>query len=561
MTHERGRESWIERRGLFALLLMPLAVLALDDNLFFGGPHRDAWIYYGYFQDGIDYLRRFPDYYYGSRLSVIVPGYLAVHLLPPVAANLALRLVLVWTTLACFWTVARARCGSRAALLAGFALVGYPYYFLMEGWNYVDGFGVAYFAVAMACASRHRSSGASAWLVGAGLALSAMVTANLLYLILVPIVLWELAGDPLVRSRWRTAGGVALGALLGAAGCAGVYWVVAGSPNYLRASLQFGTRVLTGAQSNLWRLPLLEWLPRADHLVVPIALLLAAAIGLARHRGVPEQHARALYAAFAAAVVLAQWSGRNIAQMFYGASLLMLPAFWALGAHWAATAAPLPPRRFSALAMLAGAAALGPYALAPLADRLPVDLPLPVLLAIACGAAVAALLRPGWAASVATVASLALVSVLLRAQLDWRSDLRGRARELYVQMDGAFRAIDDNDPERRARLWYDFGEPHGLVLDGIASAFLLCPRMVGNAFPAIEGGQMCDGSEIAPGALLVVLSERADAESLARRALAGLGFDARSERELAVPGPAAELRLRFLRVVVAATASGSKSSR
>src|SRR5262249_45144508 len=44
--------------------------------MYASGMSRDAWIYYGYFQDLPIYLRRFSDLYYSSRLGMTLPGYL-----------------------------------------------------------------------------------------------------------------------------------------------------------------------------------------------------------------------------------------------------------------------------------------------------------------------------------------------------------------------------------------------------------------------------------------------------------------------------------------------------
>src|SRR5699024_6937140 len=151
------------------------------------------------------------------------------------------------------------------------------------------------------------------------------------------------------------------------------------------------------------------------HLVVPVGLLVATLIGAARRRASPEQPARTAFIAFAALVVLAEWSGRNIAQMTYGVSLTMLTAFCALGAQWRVVVEPLSTSAFARLAALASVAAVAPYALVGFGVRLP-DVPVLVPLAIVGGVAAAALLRPGWKAALVTVASLTLASVLLRSE-------------------------------------------------------------------------------------------------------------------------------------------------
>jgi len=77
-----------------AILLLPLVALwRHDDPLFSPLWQSDPWFYLGYFRDLVNFKRDlFPGLYYGSRLSWILPGWLAHRILPPLFANAVLHL-------------------------------------------------------------------------------------------------------------------------------------------------------------------------------------------------------------------------------------------------------------------------------------------------------------------------------------------------------------------------------------------------------------------------------------------------------------------------------------
>src|SRR5664279_5036842 len=77
-----------------ALLLLPVVVLwRHDDPLYTPLWQADPWFYLGYFRDLVNFKRdSFPGFYYGSRLSWILPGFLAHWLFSPLVANAVLHL-------------------------------------------------------------------------------------------------------------------------------------------------------------------------------------------------------------------------------------------------------------------------------------------------------------------------------------------------------------------------------------------------------------------------------------------------------------------------------------
>src|SRR5579864_995432 len=144
-----GRRWWPSWHGAL-LASLPLAQAALDHRWLFDGFSRDPWIYYGYFRFARVYLHEAWNEYYSSRLSVILPGYALRALLPAVPANLVLHLGLYACAIAAFHGSARIYAGRRCALLASVVLACQPFFLRAIGSNYVPGFGLAYYLLALA---------------------------------------------------------------------------------------------------------------------------------------------------------------------------------------------------------------------------------------------------------------------------------------------------------------------------------------------------------------------------------------------------------------------------
>ena len=132
------------------LAFLLAGVLLADTRWLWSGPNRDPWIYYGYFQNGLDLLRSYPHLYYSSRLSVTMPGWVLHHALPAGAANVILHLTLWLAAVGGLAIAARALTSRRAAWLVVVVLGTSPHALKALGWNMTDGFGLAYFGLAAA---------------------------------------------------------------------------------------------------------------------------------------------------------------------------------------------------------------------------------------------------------------------------------------------------------------------------------------------------------------------------------------------------------------------------
>jgi 4-amino-4-deoxy-L-arabinose transferase-like glycosyltransferase len=565
-TLHDSRQAWDP--GFAALALLPLVLLALDSDWIFSGPHRDAWIYYGYFENAVAYLRRFQEQYYSSRPAVFLPGFLLNHLLSPVAANVVLHLAVYWSAVLSFYLVARDLFGRRTALLAGLALGCHPYFLQAAGWNYVDGFGIAYFLAALLLLTR--AAGSPRWrllLLGAGALGTALVSTNVFYgVVYLPL----LAGHFLVLNRrripltaavlWTGLGAAALlaglGALLRAAG---------GSFFYLGSSLQFlsgtiGTR-------NPFRDPTYMWLLKAVWLVFPATALLGGAFLLWRARTDPalRQNRPLLWCQIQLVLVVLVtvyfqvFGDTGVLQHFFYASLLIPCAFLAFAGQLAQMAERLPYERFSALV-----AAVALLQIVPLFVPIFVALKpraafsTTALLALLAGLVVTAALgwRTGGARAVLAVFfGLAVSQLLVRQEgTIFRQFERhgGDGRGLFSQVGRAVTAIETFDPSENVRLWYEDGEEDGVIYDAVASAFLLCPRMINLDFPSLPAARMCDGLPLGPGVPIAVLSADPAAFAKADAAMRGVGLSARLLGREEIPGPSHGFAITYLRTEAAA---------
>lgn len=564
------------------LALLPLAQALLDRRWLFDGPGRDPWIYYGYFRFARIYLREASELYYSSRLPVILPGYLLRHTLPAVPANALLHLALYGCALGALYVSAGAWAGRRAALLASLVLGGQPAFLRGIGSNYVGGFGITYFLLALAAltlAARRRSGrGWRALLAAAGAAAVAIVATNLFYAIYLPLLAAHylvldrhLARDrhgtlpdpaatgrrsgPLPAALWAGAGaGVAL------AGFAAVGRFWAHAPGFILLSTirwlwQFSQ------QPSIFKQPVASWLPIAGWLVFPLIVLggsLAALCREWRARRTGEaaaalrRFALLQFVAFFAAMAAVELTQHGVTLEYpYYASLLLAPAALALAGQLAPLVEGLAPRVFGGLAV-------GAWALAALVGvaglpRAPAAAAPTIVLPLALGAvAVAAIAagRKGLLAAVLVVLSVAASQLAARTPIRHVANLRPDYADtcrFFRQLDAALSALRQADPNLGVRLWYDQSEVGGPFYDTLATAWRLCGRLVGQSFPNLAGGAMCDGRPLLPGMKVAVVSGRPPPETAAaaERALASIGLRARWLGRVALPGPVSPLTMSF----------------
>ncbi|HEY0781792.1 MAG TPA: glycosyltransferase family 39 protein, partial [Thermoanaerobaculia bacterium] len=540
------------------------ALLAVDPLWVFAGIERDPWLYYGYFRHAPQLVASLPDLYYASRLSVILPGFLLHHALPPLAANLLLHAALHATATLALYGSVRPLLGRRAALLSALALGCHPFFLLAAGRNYVDAFGLAYVLLAFYFLTRAALGGGRWTLLLAGACVTALVTANLFYVVFLPFLALHFAALDRRRGRfWRSLLRAAVGAAVLCAAFCVLSKLWGGHFLFPRASVRW----LLGysKEPTIFRSPIATWIGRAHWLVVPALVTLAAALLLLRawqngrgpwtiaKSGPPALLFQLELALFALAMVFCQLGSHSpVLQYFFYASLLLPFVFLALAGQLVPLLERLAPRRFA----LAAAAALLLLA-APLALSLRPPVPdlvasAPVAVPLALGAAVVAVAllgRGGLGATLLLVLSLgaAQLAAIRLANVDkvfetFSSDRRA----LFVTIDRCATAFERVDPALDLRLWYDVTERNDYLYDPLAATLLLCPHLLTRDFPGTQKGTMCDGARLGPGQTIAVFSTRPAAEREAATALRPLGLSVRKLGAQTVDGAGAAFTLTFL---------------
>jgi hypothetical protein len=548
----------LPRRAAAACLLalLPACLLAANARWIWSRIGRDPWIYYGFFRFARIYLHDFDTLYFSSRLSVILPGYLARHLLPAGPANLALHLALYWTALFALWGVLRSLYGEATALLTATACGVHPAFLLSIGRNLVDGFGMTYALLGLLFLTlAARGRGWPAWQFLAGGAVAALVVANLFFGLSGAFLVAYYAGLEHAGRRqplWRAAAWFALGGL--AALCAlamvGHFWG-GGRVVFLTATVEFLRDFL--ARPSIFKRPYAAWLGGAVWLVFPVLVLGGAVATLWRSRGSPSplRFVQVLYVAFFAAMLAVQLTQHGVTlQWDYYASMLLPFAFIALGGQLAPLVAELSPRRVWGLALAIAVLGIAAAFTASWSGAFAAGSSLAVLLPLCLGSGMvvvpAAGLR-GPLAALLLLGSLALSqAIVAQPALAPRGGPWTDQAGVFLQLDRCLSALRDLDPSLHLRLWYDDREPASKFFDTLASTVMLCPRLLTTRFPDAAGGRTCDGQQLGPGIKIAVLSARPEAADLAAASLRAIGLGCRRLGQLSIPGPAA-FRMTFLK--------------
>ena len=212
-----------QRTWIYAVLvlLMPCLVLWHRDNALYTPPYyADPWFYLGYFRNLVEFKRDlFYGFYYGSRLSWVLPGFLLHSVVSPLVANSILHLAVQSIATLSLFHILRITAGIRSAFIATLVFSVQPWLWVATGWDYPDGAGIAYCLLAMALFTQSAVRPASKWvLVGAGAALAGMVYSHIFLGTFAPLLLlyylalaWSSQRTPLLESArslflWAGAG-------------------------------------------------------------------------------------------------------------------------------------------------------------------------------------------------------------------------------------------------------------------------------------------------------------------------------------------------------------------
>jgi hypothetical protein len=291
----RGDSKAALAEGLLIGAVLSLAILAINPNWFFTNPFLPPWfdpfVYQGLFMHPREYISAHPGYYPATRIPFIAVGAAFYAALPPVAANIALKITLYTSTVGFFYATARLCSGRSAALFAAIALATYPFFIMSMGWDYVDAAvnlmsAACYFAAG--CGAR-RSTRWPVWEFVAGLAFAILVACNLFAIMLGPsILLFYLASlysaDMLGMGRGALFRRVAAGLVGIAAGLVAhaVAFQMYGGSTLLALLAQWSEVAKVTTQGNgQWAFQNWQYLhPHATWLAVPLTVAIISVVNV-----------------------------------------------------------------------------------------------------------------------------------------------------------------------------------------------------------------------------------------------------------------------------------------
>jgi len=542
-------------RNLLIIFVLPLIILLLDSNVFFGRPGwLDTWMYYSFFGHLHEFKSAlFPNTYYGSRMSWILPGYIINAIFRPLTANYVLHLLVYYTGAYSLYYVLRHFYGRSTAILTLIAFTCNPYLWGAVGTDYVDGFGIACYLLVLAIlTSVNTNRRVRPGLILSGVVYAALMYSNTVWFLFSPIFLSfyvflrrprgvrEIARASIQSAIWFVSGVASLTVVLGA-----VNYRIDGHFWFYWPSIQY---TLQNANSpKPWHSADYNWIWSAHWLVVPAVMLAATSVASVGRlvRG-SWKVARATwffrlhFVVFVVIFALLELRGLYMLEWAFYASYLIPATFLLAGAELFATTGLSRP----VVAGLCGGIVLF-LAWFGIGGSLWTDLVrlgIPAVLCIATGAILLrAALPANRVALAACLAGFGLLNLYGRGRNGcyieqaespyWR-------RNAFVRMREAVDAIDEARQGRRVVFWFDAKDPHSDEFDSINSFFLWGYTWIGRSFPAIDP---VANDRVTPGEVVAVLSTRGeDAQIMeqADRALKprGLAVSPRARREISYGG-------------------------
>lgn len=540
---------------LLCVILLPLIILSLDSNVFFSkAGWLDAWIYYSHFRHLSEFKSAlFPNTYYGSRMSWILPGYIVNQILPQLAANYVLHLGVYYTAALSLYFILKTFCGRATALLGLVAFTCNSYLWSAVGTDYVDGLGIACYLLALAILTRIRNADrARLGLSLAGTACAAVIYTNTVWLLFSPAFflfylflrrpkgISNIVKATLHFGLWFGTGAAALTVVLGV-----VNYRIDGNFWFYLPSVLYTLQNANKAQP--WHSASYDWVMRANWLIYPAITMLVVIACWLRRIAVGKQDItraagffRLQFFFLSLIFVLLELKGMYMLEWTFYASYLIPASFLVLGSELFELNKE---RRPFLIAAVSAVALLLPWtgAGAPVWTVL-AKMNSPLLLSIAAAAILVRVILPRNRYSFAAcLVGFSLLNFYIRGktgQSDERAQRPHGAENAFVRMTSSVDAIDQVRHGNRVLFWYDTHDPHLNEFDSINSFFLWGYTWIGRAFPAIDP---VASERVTPGRMIAVLSSTSDSETLleqANRAMKprGLAVTLRARKEIDYEG-------------------------
>ena len=547
--------------GLLLVLALPLIILIFNRSWIYNPAVTiDPWVYNGFFFRLKQYMDAFGGTYYASRLSWLLPGYLAYQLLPPIVANYVLHLGFYYLATISLYLILKFTVSPRIALFVTLLLGWYDYFLLAIGWDYVDGAGVAYYLLTtlmLTC-----SVFLKLWrlfLFLGGIACGATIYTNLVWVALVPALLCYYGvinrhrRNSLVASCLMFGlGFVFITVLLG-------FFNVAFNQPFLFFSASLSIAKVLVSRPNSWAVDWRLWYFSATWLLLPLYAFTSSVIGLVfqQVKQIRTQKSENINLnAFQLGCVLNMLAmvsihlkGTPVLQHMFYISCLIPFTFLGIAAQleWGAKYIPAYYFRFLIFAFLflSGLSYVLPYNVFSLLPAVPF-----ISLLLVCFLTKS---RRYLLQKVIISLALSILFILYNSSiLNWRKEgsinfvgppdptLGSKKSSNSYNPEEGFMVVmktqailKEIDPKVRLRFWYDLNE--SLVYRSISSSNLWGYRLIGEKFPDFQNPlQPINASvnleqlrkQLAESPQIAILSNRSDAFQQAQRSLKQVGFDA-----------------------------------
>ena len=563
-----------------AILSLPLLLLWINNSWVFHYPVSiDAWIYSGFHLHLREFLRTFGTTYYASRVPWTVPGWLLHSILSDEHALYVLHFGVFYLAAFSLYCAVRNIFLNRTAAFATALMMGTHAYFLVAvGWDYVDGYSIAWLLVSLAALSgaaigRHwRVAG-----VGWGIAVCLAVSTYILLVLFVPVEI----GMFLLLNRFKEKRPIVSVGLLAVSGGVGatvtlglINWLLGGPFLYVLG--QINPLSTVAANRFRYELPLGQWIWNSPWVLLPAIAFTFSCSFLWLHRKSVLQKIRSAdstldweislsiccLADLASSLIFVALEADHfyVLQIDYRANALLPFAFLVVGGVFAAMCEPLPRPWEIGFLISVMAIALSPWLLTTFAARR-------VALVFRSGDLIHGLpLTLGWIiggvllivfflqrshrelGAATLIAFLSIIGIGARpgprladgvsvGYLSFPPDPAFKQETLAVF--DASRGVARYDPDARARFWFDANDAHAKDLRDVVSTYLYAYSLVNDGFPNLISK---DGrrASIVPGDRIILLTSQGDPIPLANAAVAdqNLVFDEVAEIPVRRPGVA-----------------------
>jgi hypothetical protein len=584
--------GWRPSAEVLILWALPWILLLLDRDWPYAALLHDPWIYLGHAIDPWGMIAKFngvyhAQFYYASRLSIIMPVAAAHAILPALVANFLVRLVLFEVSVLCVLDLLSRHIGRKTGLLAAFVL-GTNYFFLDAiGRDYSDAFAIAYILAAIWGVSRAGGSRGGLFAMAfAGASTVALVTANLAYVILTPI---PIAYYAVTQARKRGAIGLALDMAALAMGALSLfalfcmfYYLATGDFWFLGPSVAFARwyeRSISNWAYNggtLFKFGDVAWIGWAVWLTLPIAVATLSGIVLVnqwvRHKVESDRLPRVWMVLFLCqfCVFLAMDSLTKTCiflQAWFYASTLIPLTILALGSLIARVVESLDSRRFrvcfglSALLLLAQTAIPVAYTFPNRATVQPLLLSVtPAFLALLLLMFVSKKRQRVMGTTVVLATTLLAVSSYLtrkgfREEMSCPLYAKSRATvegpelsgskpmrplvqqmhrydrqhgDFYASVVETLRYAKSFDKKDTLVFWFNMRDPHAMIYENLTCCRNFMISTINLSFPDLnKDKESMAVARIVPGSLIAILSVGGGTDRDGRQSLASVGLGSR----------------------------------